>query len=100
MAAFDLDPRKIGVRIHGIKVRNTKTMDIQIKKFGVKIAILTVPAKCAQETANALVSTGIEGIWNFTGVKIKVPENVAVQQEDLSAGYAMLRVKMITAANL
>jgi len=32
-------------------------------------------------------------------VKLKVPENAVVQQEDLSAGYAMLRVKMMTAAN-
>jgi redox-sensing transcriptional repressor len=100
IAAFDIDPRKIGARIHGNKILNAKTMDIQIKNLGVKIAILTVPAECAQKMANVLVSTGIEGIWNFTGVKIKVPENVAVQHEDLSAGYAMLRVKMITTANL
>jgi redox-sensing transcriptional repressor len=99
MAAFDDDSRKIGTRIHGIKILNTKTMDIQIKKFGVKIAILTVPAECAQESANALVGAGIEGIWNFTGVKLKVPDNIAVQQEDLSAGYAMLRVKIKTTVN-
>jgi len=99
MAAFDVDPRKIGARIHGTKILNAKTMDIQIKNFGVKIAILTVHVECAQEMANVLVRAGIEGIWNFTGVKLKVPENIAVQQEDLSAGYAMLRVKMITTAN-
>ena len=99
MAAFDVDSRKIGSRIHGIKILNAKTMDIQIKNLGVKIAILTVHAEYAQETANVLVSAGIEGIWNFTGVTLKVPENIAVQQEDLSAGYAMLRVKMKTAEN-
>jgi redox-sensing transcriptional repressor len=96
MAAFDVNSRKIGARIHGIKILNAETMDIQIKNFGAKIAILTVPAECAQKTADVLVGSGIEGIWNFTGVKLKVPEKVAVQQEDLSAGYAMLRVKMIT----
>ncbi|MDR2049264.1 MAG: redox-sensing transcriptional repressor Rex, partial [Treponema sp.] len=36
----------------------------------------------------------IEGIWNFTNVKLKVPGNVVVQREDLSSGYAMLCVKM------
>jgi len=99
IAAFDVDHRKIGARIHNIHILNAKTMDIQIRNFKVKMAILTVPADCAQETANILVSAGIEGIWNFTNVKLKVPENVVVQQEDLSAGYAMLRVKMMTAAN-
>jgi redox-sensing transcriptional repressor len=96
MAAFDVNSLKIGARIHGIKILNAKTMDIQIKDFGVKIAVLTVPAECAQKTADVLAGSGIEGIWNFTGIKLKVPEKVAVQQEDLSAGYAMLRVKMIT----
>jgi redox-sensing transcriptional repressor len=69
-------------------------MDIQIRSFGVKIAILTVPPEYAQKSADILVSAGIEGIWNFTDVKLKVPGAVALQQEDLSAGYAMLRVKM------
>jgi redox-sensing transcriptional repressor len=94
MAAFDINPRKIGARIHGIPVLNANGMDIQTRAFGVKIAILTVPSECAQESADNLVCGGIEGIWNFTGVKLKVPANVAVQQEDLSAGYALLRVRM------
>ena len=94
MAAFDINPRKIGARIHGIPVLNANSMDIQTRALGVKIAILTVPSECAQESADNLVRGGIEGIWNFTGVKLKVPANVAVQQEDLSAGYALLRVRM------
>jgi redox-sensing transcriptional repressor len=94
IAAFDVNSRKIGAKIHNILILNAETIDIQIKNFGVKIAILTVPSECAQETADILVRAGIEGIWDFTGVKLKVPENVAVQQEDLSAGYALLRVKM------
>ena len=94
MVAFDINPRKIGARIHGIHVLNANSMDIQTRAFGVKIAILTVPSECAQESADNLVRGGIEGIWNFTGVKLKVPANVAVQQEDLSAGYALLRVRM------
>ncbi|MDR2019131.1 MAG: redox-sensing transcriptional repressor Rex [Treponema sp.] len=94
MVAFDVNPRKIGARIHGIHVFNAETMDIQIKKLGVKIAILTVPPEYAQKSADMLVGAGIEGIWNFTDIKLKVPGSVAVQQEDLSAGYALLRVKM------
>ncbi|GHV12950.1 redox-sensing transcriptional repressor Rex [Spirochaetia bacterium] len=94
MAAFDINPRKIGARIHGTPILNASGMDIQTRAFGVKIAILTVPSECAQESADLLVRGGIEGIWDFTGAKLKVPANVAVQQEDLSAGYALLRVRM------
>jgi redox-sensing transcriptional repressor len=58
------------------------------------MAILTVPSGAAQETAGMLVKAGIEGIWNFTNVKLKVPPHVVVEKEDLSSGYAMLCVAM------
>jgi redox-sensing transcriptional repressor len=73
---------------------NAKTMDIQIHHFGIKIAILTVPSDNAQSCADVLVNAGIEGIWNFTNVKLKVPDSIVVQKEDLSSGYAMLSVKL------
>jgi redox-sensing transcriptional repressor len=95
-AAFDTDHRKIGAAIQGVKIMNSRTMDVQIPGLGVKIAILAVPLDQAQETADVLVRAGIEGIWNFTGAKLAVPGHVAVQQEDLSSGFAMLCIKMHT----
>jgi redox-sensing transcriptional repressor len=92
VAAFDTNPRKIGSRIHGVPVLPVDTLDVQIGGFGVKTAILTVPSPFAQETADLLVKAGIEAIWNFTNVKLKTPEHVVVQKEDLSSGYAMLCV--------
>jgi redox-sensing transcriptional repressor len=93
-AAFDNDRRKIGSAIHGVKIMNSRTMDIQIPRLGVKIAILTVPFDQAQQTTDVLVNAGIEGIWNFTGAKLPVPGYVAVQNEDLSSGFAILCIKM------
>jgi redox-sensing transcriptional repressor len=92
VAAFDTNPRKIGNRIHGVPVLSVDTIDIQIGSFGVKTAILTVPSPFAQETADRLVKAGIEAIWNFTNIKLRAPEHVVVQKEDLSSGYAMLCV--------
>ena len=71
-----------------------KSLKIQVKNLGAKIAILTVPSPQAQETANILVNSGIKAIWNFTNVKLKVPADIMVQQEDLTSGYAMLCVKI------
>jgi redox-sensing transcriptional repressor len=95
-AAFDTDHRKIGATIHGVKVMNGRTMDVQLPGLGIEIAILTVPENQAQETADVLVKAGIAGIWNFTGAKLIVPAHVTVQQEDLSSGFAMLCIKMHT----
>ncbi|MDR0624092.1 MAG: redox-sensing transcriptional repressor Rex [Treponema sp.] len=94
VAAFDSAPEKTGTSIRGVPVLPVEAMEIQIRSFGVKTAILTVPSSFAQEIANLLINAGIEGIWNFTNVKLKVPGNVAVQKEDLSSGYAMLCVMM------
>jgi redox-sensing transcriptional repressor len=94
IAAFDKNPEKIGTAVHGVTVLDAKTMDIQIRNFGVKVAILTVPSAFAQETAEVLVGAGIVGIWNFTNFKLKVPDQVVVQKEDLSSGYALLCVTM------
>jgi redox-sensing transcriptional repressor len=93
-AAFDVNPRKIGSVVHKTRVLNAQTMDIQVRSFGAKIAILTVPSEYAQESADILVKAGIGGIWNFTNVKLKVPAEVVVQQENLTTGFAMLCVKM------
>jgi redox-sensing transcriptional repressor len=94
VAAFDKDPEKIGGKIRGVPVLPVDTMETQIRNLGVTTAILTVPSSSAQETADILVKAGIVGIWNFTNVKLKVPDTVAVQKEDLSSGYAMLCVML------
>ncbi|MDR1099262.1 MAG: redox-sensing transcriptional repressor Rex [Treponema sp.] len=94
VAAFDRDPEKIGRVIHGVPVLPADTLEIQVRKFGVSTAILTVPSLSAQEIAASLIRAGIRGIWNFTNIKLKVPDDVVVQKEDLSSGYAMLCVML------
>jgi redox-sensing transcriptional repressor len=94
VAAFDKDPGKINIQVHGVPVLPLDTMETQIPDFGVTTAILTVPSSAAQKTAGILIKAGIRGIWNFTNVKLKVPDDVAVQKEDLSSGYAMLCVML------
>ncbi len=93
-AAFDQDPSKVGKSIHGVPVFSLETLKIQVKNLGASIAILTLPSSSAQEVTNKLVEAGITAIWNFTNVKLNVPENVIVQKEDLTSGYAMLCVMM------
>ena len=66
----------------------------QIKNMEVTIAVITVPSHVAQETADLVVGAGIKAIWNFTNVKLKLPEGISCQQEDLTSGYAMLSLMM------
>jgi len=95
VAAFDTDPQKIGGEIHGVPVRDMKDLELGIMELHAEIAILTVPSPFAQATSEILVRSGITSIWNFTNTKLKVPDSVVVQREDLSSGYALLSVQML-----
>jgi redox-sensing transcriptional repressor len=95
VAAFDTDPQKLGTHIHGVPVRAMEDLEQGIKAIQAEIAILTVPSPFAQATAETLVRAGITSIWNFTNTKLKVPEDIVVQREDLSSGYALLSVQML-----
>ena len=91
-AAFDSDKKKIGKVIHGVSIFDLLELPQKAAEFKPLIAILTLPTEYAQDAADILVNAGIKAIWNFTNSKINVPDDVLVQKEDLSTGYAMLRV--------
>lgn len=96
VAAFDSDPEKVGKTIHGIEVFPMDRLDAIVHERGIHLAILTVPSPYAQSSCDAIVAAGIRAIWNFTNVKLKVPDHVIVQREDLSSGYALLSVMVRT----
>jgi redox-sensing transcriptional repressor len=96
VAAFDTDPQKVGTQVHGVPVRAMEDLESGIKEIKAEIAILTVPSPFAQSTAETLVRAGITSIWNFTNTKLKVPDDIIVQREDLSSGYALLSVQMLS----
>lgn len=80
--AFDTDEEKIGQVIGGVPVYAIDEMMERIS--GISVAILTVPVSEADAITEKLVEAGIEGILNFTPVRITVPENVRVHHIDLA----------------
>lgn len=60
----------------------------------VEIGVLTVPVEVAQETAERLVENGIKAIWNFTPVRIQVPDEVVVQNTSIYAHLALMYNRM------
>ncbi|MGO8694291.1 MAG: redox-sensing transcriptional repressor Rex [Rectinemataceae bacterium] len=94
VAAFDTDPAKIGDKVHGVDIFSMELLERKIEELAVEIAMLTVPSPFAQATTEILLRAGVSAIWNFTNVKLKVPDDIVVQREDLSSGYALLSVMM------
>ena len=94
VAAFDTDPSKIGMIVHGVPIHTLDELEAIVPRIGAEIAILTVPSPFANASCDSIVKAGITSIWNFTNSKLKVPEGITVWREDLSSGYAMLSVMM------
>ncbi len=50
----------------------------------------------AQEVAEDMVNCGVKAIWNFTPARIKVPEDIVVQNTSLYANLAIIFNKIHT----
>lgn len=84
---FDNDDSKIGKSVNNKGIINIKELPRHTKENDVDIAILTVPGKFAQSTAEYLVSANIKYIWNFTPTVLDVPEDVQVWNENLMGNF-------------
>ena len=79
VAAFDIKVELVGTQINRIPIQHLdRFMEIQAQT-GVQIGILTVPVNQAQEVADIMIAGGIKAIWNFTPFRIRVPEDIVVQ---------------------
>jgi len=90
VAVFDSDPEKIGGYVAGIPILPAAKLPDLIRRLGVRLGIITVPGEAAQEVADAMIAAGIRAIWNFTPVRLQVPKDVLVRNEDLAASLATL----------
>ena len=61
-----------------------------MKEYDVNIGVLTVPINIAQEITDKMVDGGIKAVWNFTPLRIRVPENIVLQNTSLYAHLAVM----------
>ena len=83
-AVFDISKKKVGHKIRGHLCHDIKNLAKVVKENDIKIAILTVPAETAQETALLLENSGIKAILNFTPVKLSLARRTKVSNVDLA----------------
>ena len=90
VALFDNDASLVGKAVNHVKVRSICELEDSVVELGIDIGVIAVPAQFAQSVANRLVKAKIKGIWNFAPVKMRVPEDVEIVNEDLSVGLSRL----------
>jgi redox-sensing transcriptional repressor len=89
-AIFDIDAGKVGRNIGGHVVLPMEKCKSFIDIFRIEIAILAAPASVTQDLADWLVRKGIKAVWNFAPVHLRVPDEVALRNENLALGLAQL----------
>jgi redox-sensing transcriptional repressor len=62
--------------------------------MSIHLGIITTPAKVAQTVANEMVKGGIQAIWNFAPIRLRVPAHIIVHQEDFYSSLAELSWKL------
>ena len=90
VAAFDVNPELVGKDLNGIPIFHSDDFETKMKEYEVNIGVLTVPINIAQEITNKMVDGGIKAVWNFTPFRIRVPENIVVQNTSLYAHLAVM----------
>ena len=87
---FDKDPDLHGLQVGDKFILPMEKMESYIKRTGVKIGIITVPADQAQSVCDQMVECGILAIWNFAFTLLNVPKGILVKNENLPSSLAVL----------
>lgn len=88
--ALDIDQDKIGNNLGAAEIHQLDQLEEIIAANNINIAILAVPDENAQQVADRLVAAGVEAIWNFVPIRLDVPEDIEVRNEDLAIGLISL----------
>jgi redox-sensing transcriptional repressor len=84
VAIFDADPAKIGRQWNGLTVQDISTLERELQRRPVDMAVLVTPAEAAQPVTDRLVALGVKSILNFAPVQLVVPEDVNVKTVNLA----------------
>jgi redox-sensing transcriptional repressor len=83
-AAFDSDPAKAGRVINGCRCHPLEEMGEVIAAEGIEVGIIAVPVEGAQRVADRLTRSGVTGLLNFAPTRLRVGEDVFVEDIDLT----------------
>jgi redox-sensing transcriptional repressor len=79
---FCIKALKIGQKIGDLPIHGMDELQAVLRKAKIKMAIVAVPARGAQEAVDALVAAGVRAILNYAPIIVHVPSNVRIRHID------------------
>ena len=93
LACFDRDP----AIHHSRRGRPVYPMDHLVdfcRANQVQVGIIALPAEDAQWACDILTACGIRAVWNLTPIHLRVPDGVAIHNENFAASVSTLLALM------
>jgi redox-sensing transcriptional repressor len=90
LGIVDIDPAKIGLQAHGVRISHIDGLADIIPEEGRVIGVIATPPGAAQDAADRLVRAGVRSILNFAPVVLVVPADVSVRKVDLAVELQIL----------
>ena len=90
VAGFDNNPRVVQYAARNKRILSIDKLPNLCRRMGIRIGIITVPAKSAQQVCDLLVQNGIVAVWNFAPVHLQAPEHVLIHHENIAMSLALL----------
>ena len=79
---FDIDVEVVGKQMAGIAVQHLDELEETVAREHIQIAIISVPARDAQEVADRLITAGVRSILSYAPISLRVPEDVHIAYSD------------------
>jgi redox-sensing transcriptional repressor len=79
---FDNNPSKIGQTLAGFVISDSARVVELVRREGIRVAMLAVPAAQAQPATLHLIEAGVQAILNYAPTTLIVPRGVYVQNID------------------
>lgn len=91
---FDVNPRLIGLNIRGLEIMDIDKLKQFLTVNSVDIAVLTLPKNNAIKVSQTIIECGVKGIWNFSHIDLKTPDDVIVENVHLTDSLMTLSYKL------
>jgi redox-sensing transcriptional repressor len=90
-ALFDSLSSKVGEHSRGgVPIYDIRDLKKIVKREGISIAVLAVPASAATDVVNLVVGAGIKAVLNFSPGTLQVPPGVKLKSVDLTVSLESL----------
>jgi redox-sensing transcriptional repressor len=90
VAAFDILDDVVGSKLNSVTIEDLANIEASVVKKNVHIAAICVPASKAQKVCDQLVKCGVNGILNYSRVRLKVPKHVTVKYQQVICSFMQL----------